>query len=223
MLTKLMKNKNYIANFYNKKNSTLKGRKNTFLEKIYLFLKKQELHRVDAVVKLINSGKKILDIGVGEGGLLIKASEKGFTQLYGIDISSKNIEIAKKKIKANLSVHNIDEKTKFKNNSFEVVTLVAVLEHIFDVNFVLEEINRILKKGGFLIIEVPNLSFLPRRIKVLLGGVPRTGYGASDYDIGHLHYFSQNSLKQLLQERGFKVIYQGQSGIYGTRVYLKML
>ena len=159
-----MKEKNYVADFYNKKPHVSKSKENTFLEKIYLIFKKHELHRVDAVVELLDSGKKILDIGVGGGGLLLKASSKGFIKLYGIDVSSENIAIANKKIKGNLSIHNIDQKTKFKPGYFDSVTMVAVLEHVFDVNFVLKEINRVLKERGSVIIEVPNLGFLTRRI-----------------------------------------------------------
>jgi methionine biosynthesis protein MetW len=208
-----MTNNSYFSNFYNNNKSSIK-KENTLLEKVYLLLKKYELHRIDAVVELTESGNKILDIGVGNGDLLLKASKKAFTKLYGIDVSNQNIKKTKNNIKANLSVQNIDIKTSFKSNSFDVVTLVAVLEHVFNVNFVLKEVNRILKKGGKIIIEVPNLAFLPRRLEILFGRAPRTGYGASDYDIGHLHYFTQDSLKKLLEKHGFKVIYQGQSGIF---------
>ncbi len=212
-----MPNNNTATHFYQKRlNKNSKDL--TLLERIHYSLINYELHRTDAVVNLLKPGGNILDIGTGAGNLLIKASDKGFSQLHGLDISKDLVKQANKnlnseKLDTTLSVHNIDNKTDYQSNYFGTITMVAVLEHVFDVNFVLKEVHRILKLGGQLIIEVPNLAFLPRRLSILLGKLPRTGSGQSDYDIGHLHYFTHRSLTDLLRQHNFQIIKKTQSGL----------
>jgi hypothetical protein len=58
-----------------------------------------------------------------------------------------------------------------------------------------------LKPGGKFIIEVPNIVFLPHRIKFLLGIRPRTSWGYG-WDGGHLNYFTRTDLKKALEEEG---------------------
>lgn len=190
----------------------------TLLEKCHRLLQRYEYHRSQAVLDLLPHGKKILDIGFGNGDFLIQAHKKGYRNLFGIDISPHNYQVAiknhkQKSIASTLILHNIDTKTKLKSNTFDTITMIAVLEHVFDVNFVLSEVNRLLRHNGTLIIEVPNLAFLPRRLQILLGILPKTGDGENDYHIGHLHHFTVNSLSQLLAQHGFRIKSNSQSGI----------
>jgi 2-polyprenyl-3-methyl-5-hydroxy-6-metoxy-1,4-benzoquinol methylase len=190
----------------------------TWLEKAYVRLKKYELHRNQAAINLLEPATRILDIGAGYGDLLSKAAAKGFTQVYGIDISPVVIKhcqevLHQQKIKGHVSVQNIDEGTNFKSGFFDAVTMIAVLEHVFSPNQVLAEINRVLKPGGQLILEVPNVVFLPRRWSFLTGKLPKT----SDeplYEDGHLQFFTAESLSRLLIKHGLEIEYLGSSGIF---------
>lgn len=92
---------------------------------------------------------RILDIGCGECNQLIQLIKKGVNaEFYGIDLSEKKIERAKKitKGKINLSVGDATE-TSFKNNYFDLVICTQLIEHVDDEKLV-KEIQRILKKGG---------------------------------------------------------------------------
>lgn len=185
-------------------------------------LRKFELHRTDAAVKLLKKGTNLLDIGCGNGDLILKAFDlKLFKNYYAVDISSEVIENARKNIinkikkisSIKLGIADVDNRLPFKDSFFDSVTFVATLEHIFDPYHVINEINRVTKKGGNLIIEVPNFVWLPRRISILFGLIPSTG-DEGGWDSGHLHYFSFKNLSALLNSCGYKVVYKGSSGIF---------
>ena len=189
---------------------------------MYNFFKKFEISRVQITSSLIDSGDKILDLGVGGGKLLINSKKKKkFNKYFGLDISSKVIASAKKNIENELgSIENFEFKIWDINNGipypdlyFDTLSCVAVLEHLFDPYFFISEAKRVLKKGGTLIIEVPNLVWLPRRLSVLFGKLPITGNDIG-WDAGHLHYFTFGSLERFLKNSGFKVEKKTTSGIF---------
>lgn len=196
-------------------------------------LRRFELHRVDAVLYLLNKGNRILDIGCGRGTLIIKAKKlRLFNKYFGTDISNEVIKNAKANIVNNLKsyknidlrVSDVDKKLPFVDKYFDTVTIVATLEHIFDPYRVVSEINRVTKKNGYLILEVPNFVWLPRRISVLSGKVPSTG-DEGGWDSGHLHYFSFENITDLLKFSGYKIVHKGGSGIFSNirNIYPELL
>ncbi len=118
--------------------------------------------RRDIIFRLIekaDKNSKILEVGCSGGPLLKYLIDKGFNNVYGIDISKKAIVYCKKRRLNN--VFAIDgTKTKFKDNYFDIIISSDLLEHIKNDYKALSEWNRILKQGGKLIIFVPAFSFL---------------------------------------------------------------
>lgn len=130
------------------------------------------------------SGKSILDVGCGEGGLLIALKNKGL-QVLGVDLSKTALEIAHLQLSCRESVGNPSilgqaegHHLPFRDNTFDLVTSVDTLEHIPDLPGFLGEIKRILKKGGHFYANTPNrhwpyethcrmylLHWLPRRLR----------------------------------------------------------
>lgn len=101
---------------------------------------------------------KILDAGCGTGGLTKKLSTLGET--IGIDISDDAIRFAKKR---GLKVKRGSiSKITFPNNSFDIVVSADVLYHqwINDDKKVVQELLRVLKPGGILLIKLPAFDFL---------------------------------------------------------------
>ncbi len=217
-----MQKASIITSFYNEKYREYHHPSpETLLEKLFLLLRKFEVHRNVAAISLLTPAKRILDIGAGYGDLLTKAHAKGFNEQYGIDISPVVVRhcqtsLMKKGLTAEVSCQNIEEGTTFKANYFNAVTMIAVLEHVFSPHKALEEIHRILQPKGELILEVPNVVFLPRRLSFLLGKLPKTSDEPS-YKDGHLQFFTQESLVQLLNDHSFRVTYTGSSGIFSQQ------
>ncbi|MFQ5405841.1 MAG: methyltransferase domain-containing protein [Candidatus Micrarchaeia archaeon] len=97
---------------------------------------------------------KLLDLGCGSGSKTHLLLKKG--EVFGIDISENAIKTAKKHFAdAHFQVADAS-KLPFEDNFFDEVHAYDVLEHVEDLNKVLSEINRVIKKDGQLVVEIPN-------------------------------------------------------------------
>ena len=111
-----------------------------------------------------NTNQKILDIGVGCGILLPSLAKYG--EVSGVDYNEKFLDKAEKMcglsgISSDLSQIDLNEdKFPYENNYFDSIFCLSVLEHVRDLDKVLEEVNRILKDNGTLIIGIPVDRFL---------------------------------------------------------------
>ena len=115
----------------------------------------------------------ILDVGTAEGPFLPTLS-KYFKQVVGLDINYDHIKVAQNIMKyplnklCNVLLSIADGSAlPFKTNSFKIVFCMETLEHVVDIPFVLNEISRVLTRGGVLIASVPietGLSLLIRQI-----------------------------------------------------------
>lgn len=187
-------------------------------------LKSYDLHREDACLGLLDGGDRLLDVGCGDGTLLFKVAGS-FNELHGIDISTARIRKAEReagkkfgrKNKFNFTSFNANERLPFDDSTFDAVTCVAVIEHVFDPYFIVTEINRVLKPGGVFVSEVPNIGYIRHRLALLFGRLPVTSspynWKEIGWDGGHLHYFTEKALCGLFTECGFKVTKVTGSGL----------
>ena len=150
---------------------------------------------VSKVVKFTGrSFGRVLDIGCGTGDRLDVFRSKGF-ETFGVE-TSDSANYAKEHLNLNVSKGNLFS-ARFPDRFFDKVTLYNVLEHTHDPTRVCDEIHRILKDDGFLVIQVPNKNSLQHRIfkkRWAAFDVPRD-----------LYYFGTESLRSLLEKVGFTV------------------
>ena len=138
--------------FHNKLQSKSKGRfEDIFYKAIY-----NSNEDFFDFLKLNSINSQILDYGCGIGSSLRKVVEFSPKKITGIDISEVSIkkakEVSKENSKIELLVDNC-EKTRFQNNSFDVVYGTGILHHL-NLEICLSEIFRVLRPGGkFLFIE----------------------------------------------------------------------
>lgn len=130
---------------------------------------------------------KILDIGCGTGKNM--ESLQDFGTVWGIDSSSEAIKFCQKRGLKNLKLGRA-EKTKFPANFFDLVTLLDVLEHTDD-NKALLESKRILKQKALLVVTVPAFPIL---------------WSKWDEVLHHKRRYTKSSLKNLLENNGFKIL-----------------
>jgi len=105
-------------------------------------------------VQLNPKGSKLLDIGSGYGFFLDEAEKKGLN-VTGVEPSKELISF-----KSNYNVAIINDQfptTKLKNEKFDFVTLIHVIEHLVDPLEIIKHALSHLKNGGILYIETPNL------------------------------------------------------------------
>lgn len=139
------------------------------------------------------SGKNVLDIGCSFGWLEKMAIEQGVKEIIGIEPNEKsfhNIKEINPKVKY---VIGRAESLPFNNNSFDIVIMLEVLEHIpkgtEEIAFI--EIYRVLKPGGKLILSTPNDKFINSMLDPA-------------WFFGHRHY-RPSYLKKILNKSGYKI------------------
>lgn len=152
--------------------------------------------RFKKVIPHIPSKSRVLDVGCGyQGKLLLKIKDK-LSSGFGVDIS---VNTENKQEKINLIKHDLANPLPFKNNSFDVVTSLANLEHLYSPEYSLREIYRILKPGGLLLLTVPStfskplLEFLSYKLSLI-----------SEQEIkDHKQYANKKILEILCKKIGF--------------------
>jgi methionine biosynthesis protein MetW len=152
-------------------------------------------------------GGKILDIGCADGGFLAKFDKQTWKK-FGIDVSAKAISAAKHKgIQA--KVCDITKGITFPANSFDVVVAAEVIEHIYDTDFFLKEIRRILKPNGIFAVSTPNIASLANRIKLIFGSYPNfCEYDLSESAAGHIRVYTLPALVNQLKKNQFKILHK---------------
>ena len=174
--------------------------------------------RADIALKLLDKGDRLLDIGCGDGTLGYFAKNK-YKEVYGVDISEEALKIAKKRDIIVEKVNLNEEKLPFENDYFDAVTCLDVIEHVFEPRDLIREINRVLKRGGILIISTPNIRCWHHLFSLIVKGrFPKTSDDTEHWDGGHLHYFTYKDIELLLSEHGFEILVK--RGVFG-REFLK--
>ena len=177
-LPEYYKSDNYISHTNSKRN---------LMERVYHLIRKISLKRK---LRLINSfnlkTKKLLDIGCGTGDFLEAAAKENW-EITGIEPNDKAREVANEK--TGNAVFKNEYLEKLDENSFDVITLWHVLEHLPNLESHITLLKTLLKSDGILIIAVPNFkSFDAKHYK---------NYWAA-FDVPrHLWHFSKDSIAKL--------------------------
>jgi len=148
------------------------------------------------VAKIIDGGK-VLDIGCGNDYFLLKRVKNKIEKGYGIDekvqsVKEGNIITTRSSVKGKLP---------FDSGEFDYVTMVAFIEHITKPDDIMKECNRVLKKGGKIIITTPM-----GRARKIWETMVKLGLTDEESVKNHEHYFSPEELRLLLERNNFKVI-----------------
>jgi ubiquinone/menaquinone biosynthesis C-methylase UbiE len=157
-----------------------------FLEPI---LRKMRLKRV---VSHIPKNTVLLDVGCGTSSAFLKAISPDIKQGFGVDFKVDDTQFNNIKT----TQLRLDNKLPFEDSTFDVVTMLAVLEHIEKEQEILREIYRVLVPGGKLIITVPSvwsqpvLEFMAYKLRLV-----------SEAEIrDHKRYYNCEKLKKVLIE-----------------------
>jgi ubiquinone/menaquinone biosynthesis C-methylase UbiE len=132
--------------------------------------------------------RKILDVGCGTGTMLRYLAAYG--EIQGVDADSEAVHFCQMRGLENVS-QLAGEAIPFADNSFDLITMFDVLEHIEDHSGALREIFRVLKRDGMLVLTVPAYRFL---------------WGAQDEISHHKRRYRASEIKQRLHEAGMVLI-----------------
>jgi SAM-dependent methyltransferase len=142
----------------------------------------------------------ILDVGCGDGHFLYLSSKKGFS-CYGVEGSEKLSKYASSKSGAKV-IQGLYNKEMFPENSFDVISLIQVLEHIPTPINALETAKYHLRPNGILVIEIPSI-YAPNFIAYRLTRIKKFVKPPSGVIFSHFGYYNPKSLFALTQKCGF--------------------
>lgn len=164
------------------------------LEVSHAEFSKTDVDRLQLVVEGFPKGGRLLDFGGGAGSTAAAANHLGF--------SSTVVEGSRKAVERGIKYHpniewicNTEIPSFISDNSYDVITMFHVLEHLTEPTKLLLQAHRILKSGGFLLIEVPNWGSLERHLKGM------NWLYVIDH---HVNYFSKRTLDKLVEPLGFE-------------------
>jgi SAM-dependent methyltransferase len=153
----------------------------------------------DLIESCSKTGKgKLLDIGCGYGFFLQEMRARGW-QVKGIEISRQGRQYARHTWGLEIFSHPL-ENLQLPENTFDVVTLFYVIEHVLEPLDLLKAVQRVLKPGGLVLLRWPHSTPIVK----LLGPLSRkldvyhTPY--------HLYDFSSETIKKLLKLAGFSSV-----------------
>ena len=157
------------------------------------------------VSKLRNSySGRWLDIGCGNGALLLTAQEFGY-KVTGIDLRHSTIEALKPYIE---DVRYQDFLDVDEYEQYDVISMADVLEHVPFPKTFIDQSCRLLKPSGLIFISLPNIS---APIWEILNENKSNPYWG---EIEHFHNFSRERLVSLLKDYDFEYCYYGISERY---------
>ena len=177
--------------------------------------------RLRVVARLVEgiAPSSLLDLACGRGVLLENlAKAVPSTALTGADISPSSVAQVKG-LGFHAQVADVSVRLPFSDEQFDCVVFGELLEHLVDPDFALQEISRILRRQGQLIVTTPNLASWFNRLLLLAGIQPiatetslhvnlgrRTRFlGQWRPTQGHLKLFTRDALKDMLKGNGFRV------------------
>jgi ubiquinone/menaquinone biosynthesis C-methylase UbiE len=173
----------------------------------------------------VKEGDKLLDAGCGLGEYTIfslRNNAKVWAFDYSVEMVNLTSELVEREsLKAEkLSVDSITA-IPYEDNFFDQVFCLAVLDHVNDESRLkgIIELKRVVKKGGRIVIDVPNRYAYHWRFVFYLMRIIKL------YPKGNIHFFTPSEINQLLSENGFKrvktlglTILPPFSGIYTTSI-----
>ena len=149
---------------------------------------------------------KLLDIGCG-GGLLSEPMAKLGANVTGLDVVEKNIKTASTHAKNQglkiKYIHSTVEKISEKDEKFDVILNMEVIEHVSDVNLFINSCNKILSPNGIMIFASLNRTLISYGLAIIgveyiLGWLPK---GTHDWS----KFITPDELKILFSSNGLKI------------------
>jgi 2-polyprenyl-3-methyl-5-hydroxy-6-metoxy-1,4-benzoquinol methylase len=165
-------------------------------------VKKVNRYGIEKRCRIINSlpgikkGGNLLDIGCSTGLFLNELQQTGIWKVSGIEPNEFAAHIARERFKLKVFIGSLSE-TNYPTGFFDVVTLWDVLEHLPDPADTLNEISRITKPQGYLVMRIPNYDSLD---SILFG----SAWAGLDLP-RHYYVFSRQNIRQFIEKKDFVI------------------
>lgn len=166
-------------------------------ERAYDFDRAWYRYALELIEVNVEQGAKVLELCCGAGEFSQLLNRKGY-QTVSVDGDSRNI-VRLQQLGLEAHCANLEAALPFDDGRFDMVVILEGIEHIVNCESLLEEISRVTKCGGYLVISTPNFAWFQDRFKYLFG------HNATNEGV-HLRFFTVKSLSNLIKSRGYTVI-----------------
>lgn len=153
----------------------------------------------------------IVELGCAQGHTLTYCKDKfNFSRAVGVDIAFPRNQIN------NLGIEfltaNLNQGFPFSDGEVDVMMAMMCFEHLFCPFFIFSELKRCLSKDGIAFVNLPLVTSIKNRVRLLFGRLPVTSvpyerwFQMSEWDGNHLHYFSLDSIKAMANHLSMKIV-----------------
>ena len=165
----------------------------SFTDKLYQWVKRRNLrNKIQIIDNQSLITKSLLDFGAGTGDFVVYANQAEY-QASGMEPNAKARDLAKSK-----GISLAPDLEALGNETFQVITLWHVLEHLPNLEEQISEIASRLNPDGALVIAVPNFKSFDAKYY---------GNHWAGYDVPrHLWHFSKTAIRKLFKKKGFKIV-----------------
>lgn len=187
----------FLPPYYRKEIDYTKYKGETVLEQVrkgnnWVKIQRQKL-KFELISHYHLPGSKLFDLGCGWGHFLLAGKELGYN-IYGIEIAKHLHTYCTQDL--GLPVDDINFYDLEEKEQFDVLTMWDVLEHIDDGHKFIEKCTKVVRRGGHLFIQVPQIdSFIAKKMKDTWPMI----------SLDHVNYFTPKTLTRLLEPYGFEV------------------
>ena len=152
-----------------------------------------------------------VEIGCSGGDCVAFMADKfKFDQIIGLDIGFPD-EMQQQMANVRFRQANANERLPIDDASVDVFVAMMVIEHLFDPFHAFAEIRRVLSPNGKAFVNLPLVTSIKNRLRLLSGKVPVTSvafdrwFDDKEWDGNHLHYFSLDAIRKLAGQNGLEV------------------
>jgi SAM-dependent methyltransferase len=144
----------------------------------------------------LRARERVLDVGCDIGFMLEAAKSDGFKELHGIEPVPAARTVAET-VEGAIVTDKFFEQTDYPTDYFDLITLIHVLDHLYDPRVVLQRARKNLRPGGLVLAVVHNVRSL---LGVLLGE------RFPIFNLYHHYFFNQDTLAELFRGQGYEVV-----------------
>ena len=161
--------------------------------------------RHDIIREIGGTGLSVLEIGCGSGATLLQLRREGIaTTVAGVEINEKSVSGARHLLDR-VVIGNIEQiELPFTDETFDVIVMADVIEHLIDPWSVVKALKRFLKPNGRIIASIPNIQEKKNLVRIYLkGDFSYEDWGV--FDRTHLRFFCRKNVIELF-EKDYRII-----------------
>ncbi|MGB7441355.1 MAG: class I SAM-dependent methyltransferase [Coleofasciculaceae cyanobacterium] len=166
------------------------------------------------------SAKRILDIGCGSGILGRRIKQNINCEIVGVTYSESEATLASKYLDKVL-VNDLNSFNSHQLGQFDCIICSHILEHLYQPQELLKQLNNNLTSEGVLIVALPNVLHWKQRLEFLKGNFKYTDGGLMDKT--HFRFFDWDTSLTLIENSGFKVTSRSSDGYFPLPLIRKII